>query len=326
MFQADCLLELGDAAAPPSHRSASARRSSSGAAQRPGARCRPARASSSSASARRSSPAESAASTASSSSARRSRPVRSSASGTCARSPVRARGDARRRRPYVAVACRAACTRAVSAAGGRAPRTSGGRARRPPRPRAGERRVALQRVCVRDVQGHALARKHVVVDGVARQRVAERVARSRRPPAGGARPPRAGRPAARPRGPPRRPPAAAPARRSGGGDRAQDPPDRLGHPFRAASSTSRSDGGRRSARRRPADPEHLLHEEGVAVGALEDAVDERGLGLGPQDRLELLGHLGAGEARQVEALHRATRSSDASSGRSGWLRCTSSDR
>ena len=66
-------------------------------------------------------------------------------------------------------------------------------------------------------------------------------------------------------------------------------------------STSRSDGGS-SAR---ASGQELLGVEGVALGALEQVLDELGGGRLTQNRLHLLRELGARERRQLEPAHSA---------------------
>ena len=71
--------------------------------------------------------------------------------------------------------------------------------------------------------------------------------------------------------------------------------------------------------------EQLLREQRVALAAGVEALDQRRLGRRAEDVRELLGQLVAREApRSIRSAR--TRSSSASSGRSGWRRCSSSGR
>ncbi len=72
--------------------------------------------------------------------------------------------------------------------------------------------------------------------------------------------------------------------------------------------------------------DELLDEEGVAVGAFEDLLDEAGVGFGGEDAGELAVHLGAGEAGSSMRRMVRSRSSSARRGRSGWRRWMSSAR
>ena len=71
--------------------------------------------------------------------------------------------------------------------------------------------------------------------------------------------------------------------------------------------------------------EELLREQRVALAAGEEPVDQRRVGLRAEDALELRHELVPREPAEVDA-QRAVRSRSASSGRSGWRRCSSSGR
>ena len=93
---------------------------------------------------------------------------------------------------------------------------------------------------------------------------------------------------------------------------ARAPPGRRGHAQHAArvvgqrleaqvedvAQVRRQRPGRRVGRR-----QQLLGEEGVALGARVQASDQAGLGGGAEDAGHLLGELGLGERRHLEALH-----------------------
>ena len=73
--------------------------------------------------------------------------------------------------------------------------------------------------------------------------------------------------------------------------------------------------------------DQLLGEERVALRTLEHHVDQLAARFATEDRRDHLAQLFAVEALELDAL-RATpeRSSSASTARSGWRRCRSSDR
>ena len=72
--------------------------------------------------------------------------------------------------------------------------------------------------------------------------------------------------------------------------------------------------------------EELLRVERVALAARVQPLDERRVGRRAEDVAELLGELVAASGRSRSIRSARTRSSSASSGRSGWRRCSSSGR
>lgn len=70
----------------------------------------------------------------------------------------------------------------------------------------------------------------------------------------------------------------------------------------------------------------FLDEEGIAVGALEDLVDEGVLGGGGEDAGELAADLGAVEAGEFDPADGAQPVQFGEEGRSGWRRWMSSER
>jgi hypothetical protein len=169
---------------------------------------------------------------------------------------------------------------------------------------ARERRVALEGVRVRAVQAGALAGQHVGVDRVAHQRVAERVTAlvcdEQVVLDGVAQCVEQGlvlHPGHRRE---HRVRNAAPRR----GHHAKHVLNRRVHPLHARKQHVGQRGREPVAVRAAArDPERLLHEERIALRALEDLVDERRVGWLAEDRLELLGDLRAREAGEIHPVH-----------------------
>ena len=209
-------------------------------------------------------------------------------------------------------------TRAAPVAGP-ARRTSGGPGPPAPRSVAGEFGMGVEGLAVRRVEPAALARQHFVVDRVPSKRVAERVpasgliddeemlsTASRRPAKAVSSTPETVRAIARG-------PTAHRRRRSSGcvsGPTASS---------RGAARRAATGGGRWV----PAGQHHteqLLDEEGVALGPLEDAVDQIGLGGVAEDCGQLIGHLEPVEAGQLVDLDGRARSQASRSERSGWRR------
>ena len=243
--------------------------------------------------------------------ARRSRPVRSAASGTCGQissahsrwrcaSPGAKATRSRAARPGPPRAARA---------GGRARRTSGARARRPPRPRRrparGRPRPPRRRRCAgRRARPAACRRRRPRAPARGGTR-----SRRRRRRAAGARSPRAARSSSarlvEPGDRGEQPVGHAPA---GDGDDAQHAlgvvVELLGAREQQVAQRRRQVLDVRAAADRA---QHLLGEERVALRALEDAVGERRVDRLAEDRLELLGDLGARERRELEPLARSAR-------------------